>query len=185
MAESALPRRGGHDAGPKVSYPTPYNLSPLAATASTIRRMIKLTWALVADRMDEWTGEDLAEGVAVLEAKVGAVVDASGMQERAVRHWRMDFLSPVVESLRTEGAAALARGESWSKAAGPFWRAPRQSPDLTRTGMRTRPSVQTPLFARFPSRRRPSVAPAPKPTRFRHTALWCWYGYQEGDDHSR
>ncbi|MFG3063678.1 hypothetical protein [Streptomyces sp. NPDC048231] len=82
--------------------------------------MIKLTWALVADRMDEWTGENIAEGVAVLEAKVGAVVDASGMQEQAVRHWRTDFLSPVVESLRTEGAAALARGESWSKAAGPF-----------------------------------------------------------------
>ncbi|MDX3093920.1 hypothetical protein PV703_10885 [Streptomyces sp. ME01-24h] len=82
--------------------------------------MIKLTWALVADRMDEWTGEDIAEGASVLEAKVGAVVDASGMQEQAVRHWRTTFLSPVVESLRTEGAAALARGESWSKAAGPF-----------------------------------------------------------------
>ncbi|MET8771321.1 hypothetical protein [Streptomyces sp. NPDC004658] len=82
--------------------------------------MIKLTWALVADRMDEWTGDDVAEGAAVLEAKVGAVVDASGMPEEAVRHWRTDFLSPVVESLRTEGAAALARGESWSRAAGPF-----------------------------------------------------------------
>ncbi|MGW9023105.1 hypothetical protein ACWGQ5_02470 [Streptomyces sp. NPDC055722] len=82
--------------------------------------MIKLTWALVADCMDEWTGEDITEGAAVLEAKVGAVVDASGMQEQAIRHWCTDFLSPVVESLRTEGAAALARGESWSKAAGPF-----------------------------------------------------------------
>jgi hypothetical protein len=82
--------------------------------------MIKLTWALVDDRMDEWTGEDLTVGAAVLEAKVGAIVDASGMQEPAVRHWRSDFLAPVVESLRTEGAAALARGESWSRAAGPF-----------------------------------------------------------------
>ncbi|MFG2627013.1 hypothetical protein [Streptomyces sp. NPDC048473] len=57
---------------------------------------------------------------AILEAKVGAAVDASGMQEQAVRHWRTDFLGPVVASLRTEGAEAIARGDSWSKAAGPF-----------------------------------------------------------------
>ncbi|TFV32900.1 hypothetical protein E4K10_26775 [Streptomyces sp. T1317-0309] len=81
--------------------------------------MIKLTWALVAEHVDEWTEDDIAQGAAVLEARVGAAVDASGMQEQAVRHWRTDFLGPVVESLRTEGAEAT-RGESWSKAAGPF-----------------------------------------------------------------
>ncbi|CAL9570959.1 hypothetical protein SUDANB15_04801 [Streptomyces sp. enrichment culture] len=82
--------------------------------------MIEPSWALVADRVDKWTGEDITQGAAVLEARVGAVVDASGMREEAVRHWRTDFLPPVVGSLRAEGAAALARGESWSKAAGPF-----------------------------------------------------------------
>ncbi|SCF94619.1 hypothetical protein [Streptomyces sp. Ncost-T10-10d] len=82
--------------------------------------MIKLTWALVGEHMDEWTGDDVTEGLAVLEAKVSAGVDASGMQESAVRQWRTDFLTPVVESLRAEGMGALARGESWSKAAGPF-----------------------------------------------------------------
>ncbi|WP_133897002.1 hypothetical protein [Streptomyces sp. KS 21] len=82
--------------------------------------MIKMAWALVAEHMDEWTGDDVERGAAVIEAKVGAMVDASGMQPGAVQHWREDFLGPVVESLRTEGAAALARGESWSKAAGPL-----------------------------------------------------------------
>ncbi|MFD7537217.1 hypothetical protein [Streptomyces sp. NPDC059819] len=82
--------------------------------------MIKLTWALIAQHADEWTGDDAAHGAAVLEARVGAVVDASGMKPETIQQWRTDFLAPVVESLRTEGTAALARGESWSKAAGPF-----------------------------------------------------------------
>ncbi|MET7859819.1 hypothetical protein ABZS81_21910 [Streptomyces sp. NPDC005318] len=82
--------------------------------------MIKLTWALVADRMDEWTGDDVAQGADVLEARVGAVVDASGMKASVIQAWREDFLAPVVESLRTEGASALAQGRTWSKASGPF-----------------------------------------------------------------
>ncbi|MEV6651253.1 MULTISPECIES: hypothetical protein [unclassified Streptomyces] len=82
--------------------------------------MIKLSWALVAEHVDEWTGDDTAQGAAVLEARVGSVVESSGMNPESAQHWRTDFLAPVVESLRTEGAAALARGESWSKAAGPF-----------------------------------------------------------------
>ncbi|TXS20866.1 hypothetical protein EAO71_30670 [Streptomyces sp. ms191] len=82
--------------------------------------MIKLTWALVAEHMDEWTGDDIAQGAAVLEARVGTVVAASGMKPEAVEHWRTDFLTPVVDPLRTEGTAVLTRGESWSKAAGPL-----------------------------------------------------------------
>ncbi|GKQ41092.1 hypothetical protein [Streptomyces sp. A012304] len=82
--------------------------------------MIKLTWALVAEHVDEWTGDDAAQGASVLEARAGASVEASGMKPEAVQHWRTDFLTPVVTSLRSEGAAALARGESWSRAAGPF-----------------------------------------------------------------
>ncbi|MEU4177743.1 hypothetical protein [Streptomyces sp. NPDC026589] len=82
--------------------------------------MIKLSWALIAQHVDAWTGDDTVQGAAVLEAKVGAVVDASGMKPETIQHWRTTFLAPVVESLRTEGTTALARGESWSKAAGPF-----------------------------------------------------------------
>ncbi|MFD7442975.1 hypothetical protein [Streptomyces sp. NPDC059909] len=33
--------------------------------------MIKLSWALVAEHVDEWTGDDTAQGAAVLEARVG------------------------------------------------------------------------------------------------------------------
>lgn len=82
--------------------------------------MIKVTWALVDQHVDEWTGNDVAQGAAVLEVKVGAVIEASGMKPEAIEHWRTDFLTPVVESLRVEGAAALARGEDWTKASGPF-----------------------------------------------------------------
>ncbi|MFB7784351.1 hypothetical protein ACFC1D_16785 [Streptomyces vinaceus] len=82
--------------------------------------MIKLSWALIAQHVDEWTGDDTAQGAAVLEARVGAGVDASRKEPETIQQWRTDFLAPVVESLRTEGTAALARGEFWSKAAGPF-----------------------------------------------------------------
>lgn len=82
--------------------------------------MIKLSWALIAQHMDEWTGDDIAREADILEARVGAAVDASGMKPETVQQWRADFLAPVVASLRTEGAIALAQGESWSKAAGPF-----------------------------------------------------------------
>jgi hypothetical protein len=82
--------------------------------------MIRISWALIAQHVDEWSGTDLDQGVAVLEDRVRAAVDTIGLKPEAVQHWRTDFLAPVVESLRGEGAAALARGESWSKAAGPF-----------------------------------------------------------------
>ncbi|MER7024948.1 MULTISPECIES: hypothetical protein [Streptomyces] len=82
--------------------------------------MIKMTWALVAEHMNEWIGDDIAQGAAVFEARVGSVIDASGMRPETTEHRRTDFLAPVVDSLRTEGTAALARGESWSKAAGRF-----------------------------------------------------------------
>lgn len=82
--------------------------------------MIRISWALVAQHVDEWSGTDLDEGAAVLEDRVRAAVATIGLKPEAVQHWWADFLTPVVDSLRTEGAAALARGESWSKAAGPF-----------------------------------------------------------------
>ncbi|MDX2814642.1 hypothetical protein PV410_19080 [Streptomyces sp. PA03-5A] len=82
--------------------------------------MIRISWALMAQHVDEWSGTDLDEGAAVLEDRVRAAVATIGLKPEAVQHWWADFLTPVVDSLRTEGAAALARGESWSKAAGPF-----------------------------------------------------------------
>jgi hypothetical protein len=82
--------------------------------------VIKVTWALAGEHMDEWQGATVEQGAATLEERVGAVLDGSGMQSHAVAGWRRDFLAPVVESLRTEGTGALSQGDSWSKAAGPF-----------------------------------------------------------------
>ncbi|MFE3630770.1 hypothetical protein [Streptomyces goshikiensis] len=48
--------------------------------------MIKMAWALVAEHLDEWTGDDVERGAAVIEDKVGAVVDASGMPQGAIQH---------------------------------------------------------------------------------------------------
>ncbi|WP_329022703.1 hypothetical protein [Streptomyces sp. NBC_00690] len=82
--------------------------------------MIKISWALMDVHVDEWIGEDVATGAAALEAKVGSVVGASGMKPEAVQDWREAFLTPTVEALRSQGAGALARGESWSTATGPL-----------------------------------------------------------------
>ncbi|MGW3113526.1 hypothetical protein [Streptomyces sp. NPDC001091] len=82
--------------------------------------MIRISWALIAQHVDEWTGTDLDQGATVLEDRVRTAVDTIGLKPEAVQHWKTDFLAPVIGSLRSDGAAALARGESWSKAAGPF-----------------------------------------------------------------
>ncbi|MEU0657909.1 MULTISPECIES: hypothetical protein [Streptomyces] len=82
--------------------------------------MIKLSWALMGEHADEWTGADTQEGAAVLEDRLTAVVEDSGMTAETAQHWRSTFLAPVVEALRTEGQAAISRGATWSKAAGPM-----------------------------------------------------------------
>ncbi|MBT2364655.1 hypothetical protein J7E88_04815 [Streptomyces sp. ISL-10] len=82
--------------------------------------MIKMTWMLAGEHADEWTGPDAQEGAAILEARIGAVIEGSGMTADSVQHWRETFLAPVVADLRTEGQSALSHGESWSKAAGPL-----------------------------------------------------------------
>ncbi|MGW0632605.1 hypothetical protein [Streptomyces sp. NPDC002758] len=82
--------------------------------------MIKMSWTLAGEHADEWTGMDAHEGAAVLEARVGAVVEASGMTADAVQRYREAFLTPVAENLRTTGRAALSQGKSWSTAAGPI-----------------------------------------------------------------
>lgn len=81
--------------------------------------MIKMSWALMGEHADEWTGADTQEGAAVLEARLTTVVEDSGMTAETVQHWRSTFLAPVVEAVRTEGQAAMSRGAAWSKAAGP------------------------------------------------------------------
>ncbi len=85
-----------------------------------MRVMIKMSWALIGEHADEWTGADTQEGAAVLEARLRAVVKDSGMAAETAQHWHATFLAPVVEAVRTEGQAAISRGEAWSKAAGPM-----------------------------------------------------------------
>ncbi|MEU0332664.1 hypothetical protein [Streptomyces sp. NPDC006193] len=82
--------------------------------------MITMWWALAGEHVDAWTGPGVHEGAALLEARVGAVVEGSGMPAGAARHWRETFLAPVAEGLRTEAEPALAHGGSWSRAAGPL-----------------------------------------------------------------
>ncbi|MBQ0986758.1 hypothetical protein KBZ10_20025 [Streptomyces sp. F63] len=83
--------------------------------------MIKMSWALAGEHADAWTGVDIQEGAAVLEARVRAVVEASGMTAEATQHWQETFLAPVVNGLRTEGQSVLSQGGgTWSKAAGPM-----------------------------------------------------------------
>ncbi|MCX4591231.1 hypothetical protein OG819_16225 [Streptomyces sp. NBC_01549] len=78
--------------------------------------MIKMSWALIGEHADEWTGADTQEGAAVLEARVRTAVGTSGMTAETAQYWHTTFLAPVVEAVRTEGQAAVSRGEAWSKA---------------------------------------------------------------------
>ncbi|MFF9099671.1 hypothetical protein ACF1AU_03660 [Streptomyces rubrogriseus] len=89
--------------------------------------MIKLTWTLIAQHVDEWTGDDASQGAAVLEARVGAVVDASGMKSETVQHWRADFLAPVVTSAQ-KGRQPLPGASRGARPPDRSWRAPLPSP---------------------------------------------------------
>ncbi|MFI6275909.1 hypothetical protein [Streptomyces sp. NPDC050988] len=82
--------------------------------------MFKMTWALVAEHADEWTGDDFSQAAAVLDEKVGAAVSASAMNSDAQAHFRATFLAPVRDSLSGEGRTAIESGHLWSAAAGPL-----------------------------------------------------------------
>ncbi len=82
--------------------------------------MFKMTWALVAEHADEWTGDDFSQAAAVLDEKIGAVVTASGMTPDTQEHWRKTFLAPVRDGITTAGKSAVEAGRDWSKAAGPL-----------------------------------------------------------------
>lgn len=82
--------------------------------------MIKMSWTLIGEHADEWTGADTQEGAAVLEARIEAAVDAGGMPPETVRSWHERILAPAIEALRTEGTSALSQGKSWSVAVGPL-----------------------------------------------------------------
>ncbi|KUP96405.1 hypothetical protein [Thermobifida cellulosilytica] len=80
----------------------------------------KMTWALVAEHADEWTGDSYRQATMILKERVDAAVSASGMNAEAQAHWRETFLGPLRESLFTEGRSAVEAGRDWSKAAGPL-----------------------------------------------------------------
>ncbi|WP_282703782.1 hypothetical protein [Streptomyces sp. CC219B] len=80
----------------------------------------KMTWALVAEHADEWTGDDLGQAAAVLSEKIGTAVCTSGMDTDAQSHFQDTFLGSVRRRLITDGPAAVESGHFWSAAAGPL-----------------------------------------------------------------
>ncbi|MFI6205877.1 hypothetical protein ACIBAI_05680 [Streptomyces sp. NPDC051041] len=80
----------------------------------------KMTWALVAEHVDEWTGDDFGQAAAVLNEKVGEAVAGSGMAPEAQAHFRREFLAPVRDSITREGRTAVEAGQPWDGAAGPL-----------------------------------------------------------------
>jgi hypothetical protein len=80
----------------------------------------KMTWALVAEHADEWTGDSYPEATAIFNERVGAAVSTSGMPPEAQSHFRETFLDPLRERLSKEGRTAMESGRFWSAAAGPL-----------------------------------------------------------------
>ncbi|MFD3560870.1 hypothetical protein ACFWVU_14490 [Streptomyces sp. NPDC058686] len=81
---------------------------------------IKMTWALIGEHMDEWTGDSYREAVTVLTERIGAAVSASGMSPQTQAHFRETFLAPLRAGVPLEGRAAVNAGRQWNKAAGPL-----------------------------------------------------------------
>ncbi|MFG2209972.1 hypothetical protein ACIQK6_24010 [Streptomyces sp. NPDC091682] len=80
----------------------------------------KMTWALLAEHVDDWTGEDFTEAASVLNRKVGVAVSASGMNEGAQTHFRETFLAPLCNGIAGGGKEAVKAGRGWNGAAGPL-----------------------------------------------------------------
>lgn len=80
----------------------------------------KMTWALAAEHVDEWTGENFTEAASVLDRQVAATVAASGMNDGAQAHFRETFLAPVRDGIAGAGKEAVQAGRGWDHAAGPL-----------------------------------------------------------------
>ncbi|MGW0897726.1 hypothetical protein ACWD0G_12125 [Streptomyces goshikiensis] len=79
-----------------------------------------MTWALAAEHVDQWTGNDFTEAASVLDREVGATVSASGMNESAQANFREAFLAPARDEIAGAGKEAVEAGHSWDLAAGPL-----------------------------------------------------------------
>ncbi|MFI5861783.1 hypothetical protein [Streptomyces sp. NPDC051546] len=80
----------------------------------------KMTWALAAEHVDQWTGDDFTEAASVLDREVAATVSASGMNESAQAHFCEAFVAPVREGIAGVGKDAVETGRGWDHAAGPL-----------------------------------------------------------------
>lgn len=80
----------------------------------------KMTWALAAEHVDEWTGDDFTQAASVLDREVGATISASGMHGGAQAHFREAFLVPLRDGVAGAGREAVEAGRGWDHAAGPL-----------------------------------------------------------------
>ncbi|MFJ2814325.1 hypothetical protein [Streptomyces sp. NPDC087294] len=80
----------------------------------------KMTWALIGEYMDEWTGDNHKDAATVLGERIGRSVTASRMSTAAQADFLKTFLSPAQEGVLLEGRAAVNAGQDWSKAIGPL-----------------------------------------------------------------
>ncbi|MFE0771937.1 hypothetical protein [Streptomyces sp. NPDC058861] len=80
----------------------------------------KMAWALAAEHVDEWTGDDVIRAATVLSERVEAAVSESGMAADAQEHFLKTFLAPVQDGVLAAGKAAVEAGRDWSRAAGPL-----------------------------------------------------------------
>ncbi|MEV3858508.1 hypothetical protein AB0J38_29860 [Streptomyces sp. NPDC050095] len=80
----------------------------------------KMTWALIGEHMDEWTGDNYKDAATVLGERIGRSVAASRMSTAAQADFLKTFLNPAQEGVLLEGRAAVSAGRGWSKAVGPL-----------------------------------------------------------------
>ncbi|MEV0849468.1 hypothetical protein AB0J21_26945 [Streptomyces sp. NPDC049954] len=80
----------------------------------------KMSWAMIGEHMDEWSGTSYDQAAVVLKERVGSAVAASGMAPETQAHFRQTFLAPLRESVAAEGPSAVESGHCWSAAAGPL-----------------------------------------------------------------
>ncbi|MFF4244273.1 hypothetical protein ACFYY2_07335 [Streptomyces sp. NPDC001822] len=82
--------------------------------------MFKMTWALAAQHVDQWAGDDFTEAAAVFRTRTNATMLAAGMKAPQRETFYEEFIGPISDRIAEQGRTAVEAGQAWDTARGPI-----------------------------------------------------------------
>ncbi|MGW1726499.1 hypothetical protein ACWCQK_26640 [Streptomyces sp. NPDC002306] len=82
--------------------------------------MLKMTWVLSGQHVDEWTGGDFDEAVRAFRLDATETLHGLGMDAARESVFFENFIDPIGALLAERGRAAVESGNEWSTSIGPI-----------------------------------------------------------------